>query len=91
MLKQSDLDVNQKAKIEIAEYSSKYLSQLLNMVTNNTGIDTGNIKLNILAMDLKSDLSELFKVFEYQAWEKELMEAKSRLNDVALNLFEKVD
>ncbi len=72
MLKQSDLDPNQKAKIEIAEYSSKYLSQLLNMVTNNAGIDMGNIKLNLLAMDLKSDLSELFKVFEYQAWEKEL-------------------
>lgn len=72
MLKQSDLDVSQKEKIEIAEYSSKYLSQLLNMVTNNTGIDTGNINLNLLAMDLKSDLSELFKVFEYQAWEKEL-------------------
>ena len=72
MLKQSDLDVNQKAKVEIAEYSSQYLSQLLNMVTNNTDIDAENIKLNVLAMDLKSDLSELFKVFEYQAWEKEL-------------------
>ncbi|MGC1204074.1 MAG: ATP-binding protein [Flavobacteriaceae bacterium] len=72
MLKESDLDINQKAKVEIAEYSSQYLSQLVNMVTNNTDINTDTIKLNVLAMDLKSDLSELFKVFEYQAWEKEL-------------------
>ena len=35
MLKESDLDINQKAKVEIAEYSSQYLSQLVNMVTNN--------------------------------------------------------
>ncbi|WP_345169832.1 ATP-binding protein [Algibacter aquimarinus] len=72
MLKQSDLEVNQMTKVDIAEYSSKYLSQLLNMVSNNADINTDNVKLNELAMDLKSDLSELFKVFEYQAWEKEL-------------------
>lgn len=72
MLKESDLDVNQIVKVEIAEYSSQYLSQLVNMVTNNADIDIKKIKLNALAMDLKSDLTQLFKVFEYQAWEKEL-------------------
>lgn len=72
MLNQSDLDVNQKAKVDIAEYSSEYLSQLLNMVSNNADINAEDIELNLLAMDLESDLSELFKVFEYQAWEKEI-------------------
>ncbi|WP_274184684.1 response regulator [Flavivirga sp. 57AJ16] len=72
MLKQTGLDDDQKAQVEIAEYSSKHLLQLVNMVTENADAETGNLKLNLLAIDLKSDLSHLFKVFEYQAWEKGL-------------------
>ena len=72
MLKQTDLDDDQKAQVEIAEYSSKHLLQLVNMVTDNADVETGDLKLNLLAIDLKSDLSHLFKVFEYQAWEKGL-------------------
>uniref|UniRef100_UPI004047AEB3 response regulator n=1 Tax=Mariniflexile sp. TaxID=1979402 RepID=UPI004047AEB3 len=72
MLKQTDLDDDQKAQVEIAEYSSKHLLQLVNMVTNNADVETGDVKLNLMSIDLKSDLSSLFKVFEYQAWEKGL-------------------
>tara|TARA_R110002050_G_scaffold24083_3_gene64298 strand:+ start:65760 stop:67181 length:1422 start_codon:yes stop_codon:yes gene_type:complete len=72
MLKQTELDDDQKAQAEIAEYSSRHLLQLVNMVTDNADVDSGNVKLNLLALDLKSDLSHLFKVFEYQAWEKGL-------------------
>lgn len=72
MLKQTDLNDDQKAQVEIAEYSSKHLLQLVNMVTDNADVETGELKLNLLAIDLKSDLSHLFKVFEYQAWEKGL-------------------
>ncbi|MEN3324224.1 ATP-binding protein [Mariniflexile soesokkakense] len=72
MLKETHLDADQKAQVEIAEYSSKHLLQLVNMVTDNEDVDKGNVKLNLLALDLKSDLSHLFKVFEYQAWEKGL-------------------
>jgi signal transduction histidine kinase/ActR/RegA family two-component response regulator len=72
MLNLTDLDPDQKAQVEIADYSSKHLLQLVNMVTNNADVDTGEVKLNLLAMDLRSDLSHLFKVFEYQAWEKGL-------------------
>lgn len=72
MLNQSNLDADQKAKVAIAEYSSKYLSQLLNSVKNNSNINVSDSKLNLVPMNLESDLSELFKVFEYQAWEKEL-------------------
>ncbi|MFG6685908.1 ATP-binding protein [Mariniflexile sp. HNIBRBA6329] len=72
MLKQTHLDADQKAQIEIAEYSSKHLLQLVNMVTDNEDVDKGDIKLNLLAIDLKSELLHLFKVFEYQAWEKGL-------------------
>ncbi|WP_308992887.1 ATP-binding protein [Mariniflexile litorale] len=72
MLKQTHLDADQKAQVEIAEYSSKHLLQLVHMVTDNEDVDNGDIKLNLLAIDLKSDLSHLFKVFEYQAWEKGL-------------------
>lgn len=72
MLKQTDLDDDQKAQVEIAEYSSKHLLQLVNMITDNADVETGDLKLNLLAIDLKSDLSHLFKVFEYQAWEKGL-------------------
>jgi two-component system, sensor histidine kinase len=70
MLKQTDLDADQKAQVEIADYSSKHLQQLVNMITDNADVDSGDIALNFLAMDLQSDLSHLFKVFEYQAWEK---------------------
>ena len=72
MLKQTELDNDQKAQVEIAEYSSMHLLQLVNMVTENAKVDAGELELNLLTMDLKSDLSRLFKVFEYQAWEKGL-------------------
>ena len=72
MLNQTELDADQKAQVEIAEYSSKHLLQLVNMITNNAEVDTGDVKLNLLAVYLKKDLSHLFKVFEYQAWEKGL-------------------
>jgi len=72
MLKQTELDIDQKAQVEIAEYSSKHLLQLVNMVSNNKDVNLGAVKLNFLAIDLKSDLISLFKVFEFQAWEKGL-------------------
>jgi signal transduction histidine kinase/CheY-like chemotaxis protein len=72
MLDQSDLNADQRAQVEIATYSSQHLLQLVNMVTDNADVDAGGVKLNLLAVDLKSDLSHLFKIFEYQAWEKGL-------------------
>ena len=72
MLKQTDLNGDQSLKLEIAEYSSKHLLQLFNMVINNAKLETKEFKLNLLAVNLKTDLSKLFKVFEYQAWEKDL-------------------
>lgn len=72
MLKQSNLDSDQLAQVEIAEYSSKHLLQLVTMITDNDNVSSGDFKLNLLAVDLESDLSRLFKIFEYQAWEKGL-------------------
>lgn len=72
MLKQTDLNDDQMAQVEIAEYSSKHLLQLVNMVTDNTEVESGNFNLELQTTDLKSDLSKLFKVFEFQAWEKGL-------------------
>ncbi|GAA4807446.1 response regulator [Litoribaculum gwangyangense] len=72
MLKDTDLDHAQNLKLDIAEYSSKHLLQLFNMVINNAQIEANEFKLNLSAVDLKSDLQKLFKVFEYQAWEKDL-------------------
>lgn len=72
MLKQTDLNSDQTAQVEIAEYSSKHLLQLVNMVTDNTKVNDGDLKLDFKSVDLKTDLSKLFKVFEYQAWEKGL-------------------
>lgn len=73
MLKQTDLDADQKAQVEIAEYSSKHLLQLVDMVTNNAEVGTnGELTLNNFAIDLKVDLTRLFKIFEYQSWEKGL-------------------
>ncbi|MFV9551183.1 response regulator [Algibacter sp. PT7-4] len=72
MLKQTDLNNDQTAQIEIAEYSSKHLLQLVNMVTDNAKANEGELELNLKTVDLKTDLTKLFKVFEYQAWEKGL-------------------
>lgn len=72
MLKQTDLDSDQTAQVEIAEYSSKHLLQLVNMVTDNAEVDEGHLNLELKTVDLKADLSKLFKVFEYQSWEKGL-------------------
>lgn len=74
MLKQTNLDADQKAQVEIADYSSEHLLQLVNMILNNSKVDDEDvpIELNLVAINLKSDLSRLFKIFEYQAWEKGL-------------------
>jgi signal transduction histidine kinase/ActR/RegA family two-component response regulator len=72
MLKQTDLNTDQKAQVEIAEYSSKHLLQLVNMVTDNAEVQKGAVKLNLAAVDLKDDLSKLFRIFEYQMLDKGL-------------------
>ncbi|ALJ04293.1 hypothetical protein APS56_03670 [Pseudalgibacter alginicilyticus] len=72
MLKDTELDVDQRVQLEIAEYSSEHLMQLVNMIIDNSKVEKGEVALNIAAMDLKSDLTKLFKVFEYQAWDKRL-------------------
>lgn len=72
MIKQTELNSDQIAQVEIAEYSSKHLLQLVNMVTDNAKVNDGVLELNLKTVDLKADLTKLFKVFEYQAWEKGL-------------------
>lgn len=72
MLNQTNLDADQKAQVEIAEYSSEHLLQLVNMIIDNNKVDDGEVELNLASINLKSDLSRLIKVFEYQAWEKGL-------------------
>ncbi len=72
MLKQSSLSEDQRAQIEIADYSSEHLLQLVNMILDNSrGVDS-RIPLINETLDLESDLSKLFKIFEYQAWDKGL-------------------
>lgn len=70
MLKNTDLDIDQQAQIEIAEYSTKYLLQLVNMILNNSNDIYSNLKVENAPLNLKYDLEKLFKLFEYQAWEK---------------------
>ena len=72
MLKQTNLDVDQQAQVEIADYSSEHLLQLVNMILDNSKVDDGDIEIDLAAVNLESDLSKLFKIFEYQAWEKGL-------------------
>lgn len=72
MLSQTDLNGDQTAQVEIAEYSSKHLLQLVNMVSDNKDAIEGDVELALLSVDLKTDLSKLFEILEYQAWEKGL-------------------
>ena len=72
MLKASELDIDQRVQLEIAEYSSEHLMQLVNMIIVNAKVDKGQVALNMAAMDLRVELTKLFKVFEYQAWDKGL-------------------
>lgn len=72
MLKKTDLDSDQMAEVEIAKYSSEHLLQLVNMILDNAKFEHDNSTLNLGVMDLEADLSKLFKVFEYQAWERGL-------------------
>ncbi|MGC6430587.1 MAG: response regulator [Jejuia sp.] len=70
MLKNTDLDLDQQAQVEIAEYSTEYLLQLVNMMFNNSNDIDSNLKLENAPINLRADLEKLFKLFEYQAWEK---------------------
>lgn len=72
MLKQSQLTTEQQIQLEIAEYSSEHVLQLANMILDNSKVEGGNVELELSAIDLKSDLSKLVKVFEYEAWDNDL-------------------
>ena len=72
MLKKTNLDSDQMAEVEIAKYSSEHLLQLVNMILDNAKFEHDNHSLNLTVMDLESDLSKLFKIFEYQAWDRGL-------------------
>ncbi len=72
MLKNTELDMDQCAQLEIAEYSSEHLLLLINMILNNSKGISDDLKLDLVTINLESDLSKLFKIFEYQAWEKGL-------------------
>ncbi len=72
MLKKSQLTTEQQIQLEIAEYSSEHVLQLANMILDNSKVEGGEIKLELSAIDLKSDLSRLIKVFEYEAWDNSL-------------------
>lgn len=72
MLKSTELDIDQTAQIEIAEYSSEHLLQLINMILDNSkGVET-DLELEHIPINLGVDFNKLFKIFEYQAWEKGL-------------------
>ncbi|NCP53127.1 MAG: response regulator [Flavobacteriales bacterium] len=72
MLKQSELTTEQQIQLEIAEYSSEHVLQLVNMILDNSSVEGGQVELELSAIDLKSDLEKLVKVFEYEAWDKSL-------------------
>ena len=72
MLKQSQLTTDQQIQLEIAEYSSEHVMQLVSMILDNSKVEGGKIELELSAIDLKSDLSKLVKVFEYEAWDSGL-------------------
>ncbi|WP_203258212.1 response regulator [Hyunsoonleella ulvae] len=72
MLKNTDLDSDQQAQLEIAEYSSEHLLQLINMILNNSKSVGADLKIEQVPIRLKSDFTKLFKIFEYQAWENNL-------------------
>lgn len=72
MLKKTDLDEAQHMQLEIANISSKYMHQLVNMFSSNYEVNNGDIVLNEVPFDLNTELINLFKVFDYQAWEKGL-------------------
>jgi two-component system, sensor histidine kinase len=72
MLKETELDIDQRVQLEIAEYSSEHLMQLVNMIIDNARVEKGEVALNMSTIDLRVELIKLFKVFEYQAWDKGL-------------------
>ena len=47
MLKQTELNSDQTVQVEIAEYSSKHLLQLVNMVTDNAKVNEEKLELNL--------------------------------------------
>jgi len=72
MLKKTSLDSDQMAEVEIAQYSSEHLLQLVNMILDNAKFEQENASLNLVVIDLESDLSKLFNIFKYQAWDRGL-------------------
>lgn len=72
MLKKADLNESENRQLEIANISSKYMHQLVNMFSSNFEVNSSDVILNETTFELNSELINLFKVFDYQAWEKGL-------------------
>ena len=55
MLKQSELTTEQQIQLEIAEYSSEHVLQLVTMILDNSKVEGGKVELELSAIDLKLD------------------------------------
>ncbi|TXE13226.1 response regulator [Seonamhaeicola algicola] len=70
LLNQSNLNKEQVKLLEIANYSSSHLLGLINLILDYSKITAGKMELEIRPVNLKKDLSNLIKIFQFQANEK---------------------
>lgn len=72
MLKQTDLNDKQKNYLEIAEYSSSHLLDLINLILDYSKINAGKMELEEIPMNIASDFNKLTKIFHFQAIDKNI-------------------
>lgn len=70
LIDQSNLDKQQIKLLEIANYSSSHLLGLINLILDYSKITAGKMELELRPVSLEKDLSNLIKIFEFQANEK---------------------
>ena len=72
LFKQTKTNREQQNLLEIADYSSSHLLGLINLILDYSKISAGQMDLEIRPINIKSDLSKLIKIFNFQASEKRI-------------------
>ncbi len=73
LLKSSDESPKKRDEyIAIVDRSVHQLSDLITMILDHSRLETGNLEIQERSVNLEQDISQLMRIFEYQAKEKNL-------------------
>ncbi len=88
LLKSSDESTQKREEyISIVDRSVHQLSDLITMILDHSRLETGNLEIQERSVNLEQDISQLMRIFEYQAREKKLNFEYHNYSDTNYNVY----